>query len=154
MKISPFGLPVDVIRAELSALRTRMSIAVVRAKNPFNIGAIIRVAHSFLVKEIFLIGTEPFYERAEWDFGVAGSGGANPFAAPRKKGFPNPPHPERLAARLAGRSAKLKALLLDQSFIAGVGNIYASEALHLARISCQASRFASTIRLITTAWLG
>lgn len=64
MKISPFGLPTDVIRAELSALRTRMSIAVVRAKNPFNIGAIIRVAHSFLVREIFLIGTEPFYERA------------------------------------------------------------------------------------------
>ena len=64
MKISPFGLPVDVIRAELSALRTGMSIAVVRAKNPFNIGAIIRVAHSFLVKEIFLIGTEPFYEKA------------------------------------------------------------------------------------------
>ena len=64
MKISPFGLPVEEIRAELSTLRTNMSIAVVRAKNPFNIGAIIRVAHSFLVKEIFLIGTEPFYEKA------------------------------------------------------------------------------------------
>lgn len=64
MKISPFGLPLEVIRAELGALRTDMSIAVVRAKNPFNIGAIIRVAHSFLVREIFLIGTEPFYERA------------------------------------------------------------------------------------------
>jgi tRNA G18 (ribose-2'-O)-methylase SpoU len=64
VKVTPFGLPVDAIRAELSALRTDLSIAVVRAKNPFNIGAIIRVAHSFLVKEIFLIGTEPFYERA------------------------------------------------------------------------------------------
>jgi tRNA G18 (ribose-2'-O)-methylase SpoU len=64
VKISPFGLPLDVMRAELGALRTGLSIAVVRAKNPFNIGAIIRVAHSFLVKEIFLIGTEPFYEKA------------------------------------------------------------------------------------------
>jgi tRNA G18 (ribose-2'-O)-methylase SpoU len=64
MKVAPFGLPIDVIRAELGALRTDMSIAVVRAKNPFNIGAIIRVAHSFLVREIFLIGTEPFYEKA------------------------------------------------------------------------------------------
>ena len=64
MKVAPFSLPLDVIRAELGALRTDMSIAVVRAKNPFNIGAIIRVAHSFLVREIFLIGTEPFYERA------------------------------------------------------------------------------------------
>lgn len=64
MKVAPFGLPLDVIRAELAALRTDMSIAVVRAKNPFNVGAIIRVAHSFLVREIFLIGTEPYYEKA------------------------------------------------------------------------------------------
>jgi tRNA G18 (ribose-2'-O)-methylase SpoU len=64
MKITPFGLPIEEIRAELSSLRTSLSVAVVRAKNPFNIGAIIRVAHSFLVKDIFLIGTEPFYEKA------------------------------------------------------------------------------------------
>ena len=41
---------------------------------------------------------------------------------------------ERLRERLARRSAKLKTLLLDQSFIAGVGNIYADEALWRARI--------------------
>jgi formamidopyrimidine-DNA glycosylase len=41
---------------------------------------------------------------------------------------------ERLAERLRGRSARLKALLLDQSFIAGVGNIYADEALWRARL--------------------
>ncbi len=40
----------------------------------------------------------------------------------------------RLAARLAGRSARLKTLLLDQSFVAGVGNIYADEALWRARL--------------------
>jgi formamidopyrimidine-DNA glycosylase len=40
----------------------------------------------------------------------------------------------RLAARLKGRSARLKALLLDQTFIAGVGNIYADEALWRARL--------------------
>lgn len=40
----------------------------------------------------------------------------------------------RLAERLARRSAKLKTLLLDQSFIAGVGNIYADEALWRARL--------------------
>ena len=40
----------------------------------------------------------------------------------------------RFAQRLAGRSARLKSLLLDQSFIAGVGNIYADEALWLARL--------------------
>src|ERR687896_486250 len=41
---------------------------------------------------------------------------------------------ERLRERLARRSARLKTLLLDQSFIAGVGNIYADEALWRARI--------------------
>jgi tRNA G18 (ribose-2'-O)-methylase SpoU len=35
-----------------------------RAKNPFNIGAIIRTAHSFMVREIVLIGGERWYERA------------------------------------------------------------------------------------------
>ena len=64
MKVPPFGLDTEGIRRELAPLRNDFSIAVCRAKNPFNIGAIIRVAHSFLVREIFLIGTEPFYERA------------------------------------------------------------------------------------------
>ena len=41
---------------------------------------------------------------------------------------------DRFAARLKGRSARLKTLLLDQSFIAGVGNIYADEALWRARL--------------------
>jgi formamidopyrimidine-DNA glycosylase len=36
---------------------------------------------------------------------------------------------EHLAARLAGRRRVLKPLLLDQTFIAGIGNIYADEAL-------------------------
>ena len=41
----------------------------------------------------------------------------------------------RLSDRLAGRSARLKTLLIDQSFIAWIGNIYADEALWLARLS-------------------
>lgn len=64
MKIPPFGMSADEIRRELAPIRNDFSVAVCRAKNPFNIGAIIRVAHSFLVREIFLVGTEPFYERA------------------------------------------------------------------------------------------
>ncbi len=44
--------------------------------------------------------------------------------------------------RLAGRGAPLKGLLLDQRVLAGVGNIYADEALHRARLSplCRASQ--------------
>jgi formamidopyrimidine-DNA glycosylase len=37
-----------------------------------------------------------------------------------------------LAAYLAGRRRTLKPLLLDQTFLAGLGNIYADEALHRA----------------------
>jgi tRNA G18 (ribose-2'-O)-methylase SpoU len=64
MKVPPFELPVAEIRDSLAGLRRPLSIAVLRARNPFNVGAIIRVAHSFLVREIVLVGTEPYYERA------------------------------------------------------------------------------------------
>jgi formamidopyrimidine-DNA glycosylase len=39
-----------------------------------------------------------------------------------------------LIARLAGRTAAVKAVLLDQRLLAGLGNIYADEALWRARI--------------------
>lgn len=39
-----------------------------------------------------------------------------------------------LAAVFAGRNAPVKALLLDQKSVAGLGNIYVCEALHMARI--------------------
>jgi formamidopyrimidine-DNA glycosylase len=40
-----------------------------------------------------------------------------------------------LAAALAGRAAPVKALLLDQRIVAGLGNIYVCEALHMAGIA-------------------
>jgi formamidopyrimidine-DNA glycosylase len=40
-----------------------------------------------------------------------------------------------LAAKAAGRTADLKAFLTDQRIVAGLGNIYASEALHRAGLS-------------------
>jgi tRNA G18 (ribose-2'-O)-methylase SpoU len=64
MRVPPLELDLETVRQELAQLRGDMSVAVVRAKNPFNVGAIIRVAHSFLVREIFLIGSERYYERA------------------------------------------------------------------------------------------
>ena len=42
-----------------------------------------------------------------------------------------------LAARLAGRRAPIKAAILDQRTVAGVGNIYADEALWHARVHPQ-----------------
>jgi formamidopyrimidine-DNA glycosylase len=40
-----------------------------------------------------------------------------------------------LAKALAGRAAPVKALLLDQRIVAGLGNIYVCDALNLARIA-------------------
>jgi formamidopyrimidine-DNA glycosylase len=42
--------------------------------------------------------------------------------------------PQALGRRLSQHKRMLKPLLLDQAFIAGIGNIYADEALHLARL--------------------
>lgn len=43
-------------------------------------------------------------------------------------------HEDYLASRLATRQSPLKSILLDQAVIAGLGNIYVCEALHLARL--------------------
>lgn len=64
MKVPAFEMPLDEIRASLGRLRRPLRIAVMRLHNPFNVGAIIRTAHSFLVQEIVLVGDEPFYQRA------------------------------------------------------------------------------------------
>lgn len=52
---------------------------------------------------------------------------------------PEPNGPEfdarALERALAGRATSIKAALLDQRIVAGLGNIYVSEALHRARIS-------------------
>ena len=42
--------------------------------------------------------------------------------------------PEDFYRRLSATSRQLKPLLLDQAFLAGLGNIYTDEALHLARL--------------------
>ena len=51
--------------------------------------------------------------------------------------------PARLAHACAGKSTSLKAALLDQKVVAGLGNIYVCEALHRARLAPR--RKASTL---------
>ena len=69
---------------------------------------------------------------------IAGAAGATAHPAlaalgpePLARGF----DARALARRLRGRRTSLKAALLDQRVVAGLGNIYVSEALHLARLS-------------------
>ena len=49
-----------------------------------------------------------------------------------------------LAKALAGKRTPIKAAILDQKVVAGVGNIYASEALYVARLSPK--RLAMTVQ--------
>lgn len=65
MALSPplDGSP-DDIRAALRPLRNDFTIALHAADNPFAIGAIIRVAHSYLAREIVLIGAGDWYAKA------------------------------------------------------------------------------------------
>ncbi|MDQ3035725.1 MAG: TrmH family RNA methyltransferase [Myxococcota bacterium] len=62
--VPPLGMSADEVRRELDRIRHPVRIAIRRSKNPFNVGAIIRTAHSFLVREILLIGVDAWYERA------------------------------------------------------------------------------------------
>ena len=49
---------------------------------------------------------EPFYTKAEWELGVSGLAGANPFDPPRSKPYPLPPMPVKSSGVLLERGAR------------------------------------------------
>jgi choline dehydrogenase-like flavoprotein len=49
---------------------------------------------------------EPFYEKAEWEIGVAGDMSGNPFTAPRRRDFPMPPFQHNREGRMLEAAAK------------------------------------------------
>jgi len=49
---------------------------------------------------------EPYYTKAEWDLGISGVAGANPFEAPRSKPYPLPPMPVKSSGVLFERATK------------------------------------------------
>lgn len=62
--VPPLGFDVDEVKALLAPMRNGISVAVCNCQNAFAVGAIMRVAHSFLVREIVVIGREPYYAKA------------------------------------------------------------------------------------------
>ncbi len=62
--VPPLDATPEQVRELLAPLRSRASIALFAAENAFAVGAVIRVAHSFLFREIVIVGTEPHYEKA------------------------------------------------------------------------------------------
>jgi formamidopyrimidine-DNA glycosylase len=77
-------------------------------------------------RDIRRFGTWAVLERGEEEPYLAGRLGAEPLG----RSFTA----VRLGARLANRRAPVKAAILDQRTLAGVGNIYADEALWYARV--------------------
>jgi len=61
--VPPFDMTDQEVRTLLSPLRNSISVALYSHGNPFSVGAIIRVAHSFLVREIYIVGREPSYAK-------------------------------------------------------------------------------------------
>jgi choline dehydrogenase-like flavoprotein len=49
---------------------------------------------------------EPYYTKVEWEMGVSGLAGANPFDPPRSRPYPLPPLPLKSVGVLAERAAK------------------------------------------------
>jgi tRNA G18 (ribose-2'-O)-methylase SpoU len=61
---SPLDATPEEVREALAPLRNDFSIALVAPGNAFAAGAIIRVAHSYLAREIFVVGTGQWYAKA------------------------------------------------------------------------------------------
>lgn len=89
--------------------------------------------HAAVVLELgrqnFVFEDTRYFGRLTLDDGALSRLGPEPLGA----GFT----PDSLRARLARSNQAIKVKLLDQSVVAGIGNIYASEALHRARIPPQ-----------------
>ncbi|HEV7610215.1 MAG TPA: GMC family oxidoreductase, partial [Steroidobacteraceae bacterium] len=49
---------------------------------------------------------EPYYTKVDWDIGVSGLAGVNPFDSPRTKGYPMPPVPVKSSGVLFERGAR------------------------------------------------
>jgi formamidopyrimidine-DNA glycosylase len=61
--------------------------------------------------------------------------------------------PARLYAALHAQHRQLKPLLLDQTFLAGLGNIYTDEALHLAKLHPLTLSDSLTTEQAETLWM-
>ncbi len=118
----------------------------------------ILVVHLKMTGRLYVVPDDSVYQADRWvHFGLQLDNGTQlRFSDARKFGFvalvasfdeiapalgPEPLEaaftPEILRERLQRHSKSIKALLLDQAFVAGVGNIYADEALFRAGIHPQ-----------------
>ena len=62
--VPPLDATPEEVKEALAPLRSDFSVAVYAPGNAFALGAIVRVAHNFLAREIVIVGQEPAYEKA------------------------------------------------------------------------------------------
>ena len=60
----PIESSADAVRSALAPLRNDFSVALFSPGNAFAIGAVIRVAHSYLAREIIIVGSGTWYAKA------------------------------------------------------------------------------------------
>jgi tRNA G18 (ribose-2'-O)-methylase SpoU len=60
----PIDSPPETVREALAPIRNDFSVALVGPGNAFAVGAVIRVAHSFLAREIIVVGDGDWYAKA------------------------------------------------------------------------------------------
>src|ERR1700721_680415 len=60
----PLDLPPEAVRAALAPLGHDFTVAIHAPGNAFAVGAIVRVSHNFLAREVLIVGDAPFYEKA------------------------------------------------------------------------------------------
>jgi tRNA G18 (ribose-2'-O)-methylase SpoU len=61
---TPIHSTPEAVREALAPLRNDFSVALLAPGNAFAVGATIRVAHSFLAREVFVVGAGGWYEKA------------------------------------------------------------------------------------------
>jgi len=61
---SPLDETPEAVREALAPLRNDFSVALFAAGNAFAVGAVIRVAHSFLAREVIVVGNGDWYAKA------------------------------------------------------------------------------------------
>src|SRR5215470_11183791 len=71
---------------------------------------------------------EPYYTKAEWDLGISGLGGSNPFDGPRSKPYPLPPMPVKSSGVLFERAAKKLGLHPFPAPVAVISQSYRGRA--------------------------
>jgi formamidopyrimidine-DNA glycosylase len=122
------GMDGDVTWVTHLGMSGRVSVCDVGDEEPRHTNVVVRLdsGREFRLVDPRTFGFVAAYTPEELDSG--------PFRLLGPDAYTDLPPSRALAAALAGRSAPIKALLLDQRIIAGLGNIYADEALHAAGI--------------------